>query len=123
MVIVEEDLDKKWLKFMDIGKKLGCHQRSDRSFFVKGYQLPICARCTGVLMGYVLALPIILFLKSSIWIYISIPFCVIMFSDWYIQFLRIKESTNLRRFITGILGGIGIILIFALIIIKIIIIL
>lgn len=117
---MEEDLDKKWLKFMDIGKKLGCHQRSDRSFFVKGYQLPICARCTGVLMGYVLALPIILFLKSSIWIYISIPFCVIMFSDWYIQFLRIKESTNLRRFITGILGGIGIILIFALIIIKII---
>lgn len=113
---MEEDLDKKWLKFMDIGKKLGCHQRSDRSFFVKGYQFPICARCTGVLMGYVLALPIILFLKSSIWIYISILFCVIMFSDWYIQFLRIKESTNLRRFITGILGGIGIILIFILII-------
>lgn len=113
---MEEDLDKKWLKFMAIGKKLGCHQRSDRSFFVKGYQFPVCARCTGVLIGYVFAIPIILFLKSNIWIYISVCFCSITFIDWYIQFLRVKESTNFRRFITGILGGIGICLIFILII-------
>lgn len=115
---MEEDLDKKWLKFMEIGKKLGCHQRSDRSFSIKGYQFPVCARCTGVLVGYVLAIPTILFLKSNIWIYISVSFCSIMFIDWYIQFLRVKESTNFRRFITGILGGIGIVLIFALIIKK-----
>ena len=29
----------------------GCHCRSDRSFFWKGKQLPICARCTGELAG------------------------------------------------------------------------
>ena len=25
-----------------------CHQRPDRSFFIDGHQLPICARCTGL---------------------------------------------------------------------------
>jgi uncharacterized membrane protein len=25
-----------------------CHQRPDRSFFVDGHQLPVCARCTGL---------------------------------------------------------------------------
>ena len=24
-----------------------CHQRPERSFFVDGHQLPVCARCTG----------------------------------------------------------------------------
>ena len=51
--IVEQTLDKKeqkWLTWMKIGAKLGCHQRSDRSFFYHGYQFPICARCTGVLI-------------------------------------------------------------------------
>ena len=30
-----------------------------------------------------------------------------MFLDWFIQFKRIKESTNIRRFITGNLAGIA----------------
>src|SRR5215216_6576523 len=25
-----------------------CHQRPDRSFFVDGHQLPVCARCSGL---------------------------------------------------------------------------
>jgi uncharacterized membrane protein len=25
-----------------------CHQRPERSFFVDGHQLPVCARCTGL---------------------------------------------------------------------------
>lgn len=28
-----------------------CHQRSDRSLFVSGAQLPVCARCTAIYMG------------------------------------------------------------------------
>ncbi|MGN0178214.1 MAG: DUF2085 domain-containing protein [Monoglobaceae bacterium] len=30
-----------------------------------------------------------------------------MFIDWYIQYLKINESTNIRRLITGTLGGFG----------------
>ena len=28
-----------------------CHQRPDRSFFVMGQQLPVCARCTGLYLS------------------------------------------------------------------------
>ena len=40
----------KWLPIT-----FGCHCRADRSFFWKGKQLPICARCTGELVGMVAA--------------------------------------------------------------------
>ena len=33
----------------------GCHCRSDRSFFFRGKQFPLCARCTGELIGILLA--------------------------------------------------------------------
>ena len=39
--------------------------------------------------------------------YIDLLFLLIMFLDWFIQFKNIKESTNLRRFITGNLAGIA----------------
>jgi uncharacterized membrane protein len=28
-----------------------CHQLPDRSFFIDGRQLPVCARCTGLYLG------------------------------------------------------------------------
>lgn len=31
-----------------------------------------------------------------------------MFLDWLVQYLKIKESTNFRRLITGVFGGYGI---------------
>ena len=40
-------------------------------------------------------------------IYLDIIFLLIMFLDWYIQYKKIKESTNIRRFITGNLAGIA----------------
>ena len=42
-----------WL--MAVGHRAGCHQRADRSFYWKGRKFPLCARCTGVLVGYILA--------------------------------------------------------------------
>lgn len=32
-----------------------CHQRPERSFYVWGAQLPVCARCVGIYAGAVLA--------------------------------------------------------------------
>ncbi|MDT8715425.1 DUF2085 domain-containing protein [Clostridium sp. 19966] len=84
-------------------RRWGCHQIPERSFFLKGYQFPICARCTGVLIGYILSI----FLFS----YISFPMCIglaiIMLLDWVIQYLNIAQSTNIRRLITGSCGGLG----------------
>jgi uncharacterized membrane protein len=33
-----------------------CHQRPERSFFVDGHQLPVCARCTGLYLSGALGL-------------------------------------------------------------------
>jgi uncharacterized membrane protein len=31
--------------------------------------------------------------------------CAIMFLDWYLQFVKLFESNNIRRVITGVIGG------------------
>ena len=90
---------------MEIGAMVGCHQLPERSFFIKEYQFPLCARCTGLLLGYLLG--------TLIWVFrkISIPICIIMcglmYIDWKLQDLQILPSTNIRRLVTGLMCGIG----------------
>lgn len=95
-----------WVKSMHIGEATGCHQMPERSFFFRQYQFPVCARCCGALCGEALAL--ILFVKKKkIKNSISAAAAVTMFVDWYMQYIGRLESTNKRRFVTGILGGLG----------------
>ena len=102
---------KTWAFFMRLGNRCGCHQREDRSFKIKGWQFPICSRCTGILVGQLLGILIYIF-QFRIPIYISCIFLFIMFLDWYIQYKKIRESTNVRRFITGTLAGVAQVAIF-----------
>ena len=102
---------KTWAFFMRLGNRCGCHQREDRSFKIKGWQFPICSRCTGILVGQLLGILIYIF-QFRIPIYISGIFLLIMFLDWYIQYKKIRESTNIRRLITGTLAGIAQVAIF-----------
>lgn len=88
---------------MQWGKKTGCHQMVNRSLFLGGYQFPVCARCTGVLIGNISSV-ILIFIRTPNWKWLFLG-CLIMFIDWLVQYLRIRESTNLRRLITGLLGG------------------
>jgi len=98
---------KNILNFIDeLGYNSGCHQMVERSFHIKGRKLPICARCTGVLIGQVTSLFMGLIFKplsasSSFVMFVS------MGVDWGMQEIGLKESTNRRRFLTGILGGYG----------------
>ena len=95
----------RWIWWMGIGKRLGCHQMAERSFFYRGYQFPVCARCTGVIIASMLACTIFWFWKlHMVW---CVVLCAIMFLDWLIQRLGIRQSTNGRRFVTGLLGGYG----------------
>ncbi|WP_238881253.1 DUF2085 domain-containing protein [Clostridium sp. YIM B02551] len=95
--------DKVWIALMKFFAPT-CHQRSDRSFFLGNYQFPLCARCTGMVLGYIISILTLIKIRS-IPISISIVFLAIMFLDWLIQFLGLLNSTNTRRLITGILGG------------------
>ncbi len=89
-----------------IGNNSGCHQLPERSFFYKGKQFPVCARCTGVFIGQVSAL-LFMLLISIIPPAISLTFLFIMGLDWFIQYIGFLKSNNIRRFVTGILGGFG----------------
>jgi len=76
---------------------------------MNGKQFPVCARCTGVTIGQVLAI-IYFFITKSAKIGMSIFLLGIMGLDWGLQEFKIKSSTNIRRLITGICGGFGFIL-------------
>lgn len=90
----------KWLPIV-----FGCHCRSDRSFFFRGQQFPLCARCTGELAGMIIASCTAFFLEPSL--YIVILLMIPMVVDGFCQLLTDYESTNIRRFLTGCLFGYG----------------
>ena len=91
---------------MNIGARLGCHQMPERSFFYKGYQFPLFARCTGLVIGYLMGI-LIYFLKIINW-EIAILLCIPLVIDGGSQYLKWRMSNQRLRLITGILCGIGI---------------
>lgn len=97
--------NQQWIRIMKIGERLGCHQMPERSFFYKGFQFPVCARCTGVILSSIAAF--FVFLKKKLSISICLLMSGIMFIDWFLQHRGILESTNRRRLITGLIGGFG----------------
>lgn len=99
-------MNKAYSALFRFGTNCGCHQMPERSFFIKGYQFPVCARCTGVLIGYIACLIGHFIFGTKLTV--CLAGCLVMFTDWYIQYLDIKESTNIRRLITGIMGGYGV---------------
>lgn len=93
--------------------KLLCHRKPERSFFIQGHQFPVCARCTGFYTGLIVYLifahfyPVTydlnLFILSMI---LMVPVAI----DGFSQLLGFRESNNNLRFLTGFVGGIGLII-------------
>src|SRR4051794_7702406 len=74
-----------------------CHQMASRSFSVRGRQVPLCARCTGLLIGPVLVPAWLIFAPSFVsWFAVA---C--FFADSLTQLFRLRESTNWVRLTTG----------------------
>ena len=97
--------DKIWIKSMELFNKYwGCHQLPERSFFFKDYQFPICARCTGIIIGEILGL-FLFFIIHNINFLILIVLLLPMIIDGAIQYLKIYSSNNIRRVLTGLLFG------------------
>ncbi len=105
-------MSKLWISFLKffnrVGDLSGCHQIPERCFKIHGYIFPICARCTGVIIGETISI-ILLFFNIKLHLYINVFLLFIMGIDWFIQHINILESNNIRRFITGIMGGFAII--------------
>ena len=88
-----------------------CHQLPERSFFLAGYPLAVCARCTGAYFGFaaaVISYPLITSLRSTHvpemkWLFIAaVPLAI----DFVLGLTGIWENTHWSRFATGaLLGG------------------
>ncbi len=87
-----------------------CHQKPERSFFMWGEKLGVCARCSGIYFGMLLATlvyPIIMSINNTKtphkkWLIVSlIPLGV----DGVTQALGLRESVNLLRVATGLVFG------------------
>ena len=96
----------KWLNYFFV-----CHRLPERSFFYRGHQFPLCARCTGILFGYLLAILFWIFFDPIPLLFAAV-LLVPLTLDGVFQYLNYWESTNLRRLMTGILAGFGTIFIF-----------
>lgn len=103
---------KRWMALMKFGAKLGCHQISDRSFSYKGYQFPLCARCTGVVLGELLSIITILCSVRIDFIY-AVALVIPLAIDGGLQYIKIWHSNNVRRVITGIVAGFGLTYVYA----------
>lgn len=87
-----------------------CHQQPERSFFIAGQPLAVCARCTGLYAGFALTTllyPLFTSLRSTNtperkWLFIAVAPLTI---DFGLGFLGIWENTHWSRFITGALFG------------------
>jgi uncharacterized membrane protein len=103
---------------MDLTKYI-CHRIPERSFFIKGHQFPVCARCTGFYAGLVAYLIGSLFYSHPYdlkMLVISMVLMVPAAIDGLTQYFGPRESTNNLRFITGFIGGIGLIIFLKIII-------
>lgn len=95
-----------WIKAMHFfGHYWGCHQMPQRSFSAYGCQFPLCARCTGILLGEISVI-ILLIIGWRLSAWAALLWMLPMIADGSVQLLYDRyESTNIRRLITGALFG------------------
>jgi len=89
-------------------KKFGfaiCHRQKDRCIKLFGHTSFLCARCTGILVGFALVLLFQCLSLPSItisWV-VSVGLMIPLIVDGCTQFTGLRESNNTLRFISGIL--------------------
>lgn len=96
-----------WNSIYSAGDRL-CHQKAERSFFVNGNQMPFCSRCTAIWLGLALGLLFMIFYTIQLdgkFLFIALLCVFPMGLDGVSQLIGLWESTNLIRFITGLLTG------------------
>ena len=94
---------------MDYTKFL-CHRKPERSFFIKSYQFPVCARCTGFYISLALYFIYTYYFHVDYTPYLLIYALLLLFPafiDGFTQFIKFRESNNILRLSTGFLGGLG----------------
>lgn len=100
-------------RFGNFGKAPLCNLNQEHGICINGFYLPLCARCTGILIGVLLGVLIFFFIlikrKYNHYIHISLSFLMIpCIIDGVLQYFFGIESNIFRRLGTGLLCGISI---------------
>jgi uncharacterized membrane protein len=94
-----------------------CHQIPERSFYIVGYPLAVCARCTGLYVGFagvLVSYPLLTSLRRTHtperkWLFIAAAPLGI---DFALDLVDIWRNTHTSRFLTGaFLGAISVLFI------------
>ncbi len=87
-----------------------CHRIPERTFKIGDCYFPVCSRCTGAYTGIFSYFILVYF----VFIQYTLPIILLgammitpMALDGITQFLDLRESNNSLRFFTGLIGGIG----------------
>ncbi|MEF8848599.1 MAG: DUF2085 domain-containing protein [Candidatus Thermoplasmatota archaeon] len=105
---LDSDIDLPWSSVYSVGDHL-CHQKSSRSFFLNGNQMPFCARCVSIWMGLLIGVGFMFFYRIVLdekFVFILLAGFLPMVFDGFGQLFGFWESTNMIRVFTGLLVGI-----------------
>jgi uncharacterized membrane protein len=91
----------------EFGKAPLCNGRPERAPHFGTFVFPLCWRCTGLFVGCIIATIIKLSVEIESNILIAFISSLPMLVDWSLQRVEIKESTNFRRFTTGLICATG----------------
>lgn len=85
-----------------------CHQYESRSLHLFDHKLAVCARCTGIYIGFFIGILLLLLIRIglnystiTLWIVALVP----MLFDVILDGLQIHRATLLTRFVTGSFFG------------------
>jgi uncharacterized membrane protein len=102
-------LPEQIIHFFNFIGSLVCHQDSKKTLIIGEQLVPVCARCTGAYLGFLVGYVVILFRKKkangppNLWVtlVLSIPMIV----DVATQVLGVRESMPSLRLLTGLFFG------------------
>jgi uncharacterized membrane protein len=116
LVSVNNTTTSKKRKFnLNLVTRFICHRIPERTFNIRGHYFPVCSRCTGFYIAAFCYFVFVYFFYveyTTPLILIAILMLIPTFLDGFTQLLGSRESNNMLRLFTGLIGGIGLAIIF-----------
>jgi uncharacterized membrane protein len=87
-----------------------CHRLPNRTFKIRNWYFPVCARCTGFYIGaFSYFIYVYFFFVEYTITLILIAFLMIVptLLDGSTQLFDLRNSNNILRLFTGLIGGVG----------------
>jgi uncharacterized membrane protein len=87
-----------------------CHRIPERTFNIRGHYFPVCSRCTGFYIGAFTYFVFVYFFYVQYTLSLILLAFLMMvptFYDGLTQLTGSRESNNILRLSTGLMGGVG----------------